>query len=569
MKKTILSLLAGALFAYNAQAQATFDRAYAVGGSSTESVYATAVDAAGNLYITGYFQGTATFDEAGTSSLTSAGSNDAFIAKYAPSGALTWAKRIGGTGNEVGRKLALDGSGNVYIGGNFEGTVDFDPNAGTQNLASAGSADAFLLKLDSNGDFVSVKQFGSTGYDSFMGVVADGSNNLYLAIYFEGSIDSDPNAGTQTLTNSGLGSALVKLDAAQNFVWSHAMETSDGSLNIATNAAGDLYFSQQHYSLPALDLDRSAATQAPLALSTYNDGFWIAKWNTAGTFQWTKTISGKSTYDYALDVLNDGNIAIVGAFRDSIDLDPSAAMVLKTNAFSAIADIAFVLQLNSAGDFVSGQVLEPQNANSSNYIFGIGHDADDNMYIGGRYGGAIDFDPSAGAAVGTGAVTKYLPFVLKLNSAGGYLWHYASVDTTLGACTAGYAINSANAAHVYLVGGQIDALAFDTDTTAVLGGQDIFVAKWSQTVISVERTEFAQMQLFPNPSFDGSVNVQLGEFSAGIEATVFNGLGQQMSSTQYQNVDRLQVELPSAAGMYFIELRSQDGKRATLKAQRQ
>ncbi len=569
MKKTILSLLAGALFAYEAQAQATFDRAYAVGGSSTDYVQSSAVDATGNLYVAGSFEGTATFDETGASSLSSAGGEDIFVAKYAPSGALTWVKRVGSTGDDAGITLALDGGGNVYIGGEFEGTVDFDPNAGTQNLSSAGSVDAFLLKLDSNGDFVSVKHFGNTGYDQLIALAIDGSSNLYLAIFFENSIDSDPNAGTQTLTNSGLGSALVKLDASQNFVWSHALETGDGGLSIATNAAGDLYFSQPYYGL-AIDLDKSAAVQAPLVPSAYNNGFWVAKWNTAGTFQWTKTVAAKSAYAGGIRVLNNGSVALAGRFRDSMDMDPSAALVLRTNAFSATKDNAVVLLLNSAGDYVSGLMLEPQNANSSTTIRSLSYDADDNIYFGGSYTGAVDFDPSAGTATDTGANTKSLPFVLKLSSAGSYLWHYASVDTTLGEVSNNvHVTNSPNAAHLYLVGEQTGALSFGTDTTAALGSEDIFIAKWSQTIISVERTEFAQMQLFPNPSFDGRVDIQLGELSAEIEATVFNGLGQQMSSTKHQNVEQLQVELPSAAGMYFIELRSQDGKRATLKAQRQ
>lgn len=572
MKKTILSLLAGGLFAFAAQAQTTPAWAYAIGGTSSDYPNQSIVDDAGNLYITGEFQGTAAFDEAGTTTLTSAGDYDVFVAKYSPSGALLWAKRIGNTGYDAARSLAFAGSGNLYVAGTFAGTVDFDPNAGTQNATASGAADAFLLKLDSNGAFVSLKQFSGAGYDQLFAVSVDGSGSACLGLYFENSIDSDPNAGTQTLTNSGVGSALIKLDAAGNFVWSHAMETSDASFAIATNAAGDVYFAQGYYGL-TLDLDRSAATQAP-ASSLYGSGVWLAKWNSAGTFQWTKTLSAKShLFTPNLQLLGNGNVVLTGAFRDTMDMDPGAATVLKTNALNANADVGYGVVLDAAGNYVSGHTFEPQNTMGGSGVYAVSRDADDNIYLAGAYTGNVDFDPSAATAIDTSSVTMFptprMPFIVKLSSAGAYLWHYAITDS-LPQTQPASVVSSLNAEHLYFVGSQYSAVPFPTDTTTAFGGADIFIAKWTQTpiLISVERTTFAQMQLFPNPSFDGRVTIQLGEMSAQVQATVVNALGQVVSSTQHQNVEQLQVELPAAAGIYFIELRGADGKTATLKAQR-
>ena len=106
-------------------------------------------------------QGTGDFDPgAGTTNLTTNGStvgDDVFVSKLDSAGDLVWAKNFGGTEYAKGFSVAVDSSGNVYTSGEFEGTVDFDPGAGTANLTSSGSNsgnscclyadDVFVLKL--------------------------------------------------------------------------------------------------------------------------------------------------------------------------------------------------------------------------------------------------------------------------------------------------------------------------------------------------------------------------------------------------------------------------------------
>ena len=65
--------------------------------------------------------------------------------------------------------MAVDSSGNVYTTGAFQGTVDFDPGAGTTNLTSIGGYDVFVSKLDSSGDLVWARSFGATGYSTDVG----------------------------------------------------------------------------------------------------------------------------------------------------------------------------------------------------------------------------------------------------------------------------------------------------------------------------------------------------------------------------------------------------------------
>ena len=93
---------------------------------------------------------------------------------------LDWAKGVGGTGGDWGSNITRDSSGNTYTTGIFTGTVDFDPGAGTANLTSVGGNDIFVLKLDSSGDFVWVKQFGGTLDGAANEITLDSSGNIYI-----------------------------------------------------------------------------------------------------------------------------------------------------------------------------------------------------------------------------------------------------------------------------------------------------------------------------------------------------------------------------------------------------
>src|SRR5688500_14912235 len=144
------------------------------GGKDIDASKNIAVDSGGNSYITGEFLGSATF---GGITLTSNGNYDAFIAKYDASGNVLWAKQSGGTGLEVGRGIAVDGNGNSYMTGYFNGSAIFD----SATLTSAGSYDVFIAKYDATGNFQWAERAGSSGEDFGRNVATDGSGNSFIA----------------------------------------------------------------------------------------------------------------------------------------------------------------------------------------------------------------------------------------------------------------------------------------------------------------------------------------------------------------------------------------------------
>jgi len=105
-------------------AQETPDWAWAVraGGTGSNFGHAIATDNSGNSYVTGYFKNTAMF---GTTELTALGNQDVIVAKYDSNGALLWVSQAGGTGQDIGSGIALDAAGNIYITGYIDGTSLF------------------------------------------------------------------------------------------------------------------------------------------------------------------------------------------------------------------------------------------------------------------------------------------------------------------------------------------------------------------------------------------------------------------------------------------------------------
>jgi hypothetical protein len=132
--------------------------AKSAGGTNDDWGWGIAVDTKGNTYITGSFNGTATF---GTTTLVSQGESDVFVAKLNANGDWQWAIKTGGTSYDGRGGVAVDTSGNVYITGYFFGSATFGPFT----LVSQGYSDVFITKLDTDGVWQWAVRAGGTSPD--------------------------------------------------------------------------------------------------------------------------------------------------------------------------------------------------------------------------------------------------------------------------------------------------------------------------------------------------------------------------------------------------------------------
>lgn len=173
-------------------------------GTGNDGGQSLAVDLLGNVYTTGYFQGTADFDPgAGVYDFTSVGDADIFVSKLDASGHFVWAKQLSGPSFGVGSAITVDGAGDVYVSGAFMNTVDFDAGTSVFNLTSSGGIDLFIHKMDAAGGFEWAVKMGATDFDEALSIAVDGAGNVYTTGYFQGTVDFDPGTGTTNMTSVG------------------------------------------------------------------------------------------------------------------------------------------------------------------------------------------------------------------------------------------------------------------------------------------------------------------------------------------------------------------------------
>ncbi|MEP7264882.1 MAG: SBBP repeat-containing protein [Bacteroidota bacterium] len=157
---------------------------------------------------------------AGTFDLTVDSVTDVFVSKLDASGNLVWAKKLGGSDDEAAFSIAVDAAGNVYTTGNFAGTADFDPGSGIYNLTATNYNDAFISKLDASGNFIWAEQIGGGPSQLANSIVTDAGGTVFITGNFNGTTDFDPGSGIYNVVSIGpLNNVyVVKLSAATGII---------------------------------------------------------------------------------------------------------------------------------------------------------------------------------------------------------------------------------------------------------------------------------------------------------------------------------------------------------------
>jgi Beta-propeller repeat len=403
------------VFVSKLDASGNFVWAKAFGGTSTDQGYGISVDAAGNVYTTGSFQGTVDFDPgSGVASLTSVGSDEVFMSKLDASGNYVWAKAFGGIFGDYGYSIAVDAAGNVYTTGFFYGTADFDPGPGVASLSAVGNnIDVFVSKLNASGNYVWAKAFGGTNDEIGYGIALDASGNVYTTGRFTGTTDFDPSSGIANLTSAGGSDVFVsKLNSLGNYVWAKAFGgTSDGDIGygIALDASDNIYTTGNFQG--TVDFDPGVGT-ANLASAGSFDVF-VSKLNTSGNYIWAKAFGSTGIdvgYGIALDAA--GNVYTTGGFGATVDFDPGSGVANLTPVGN---NDVFVSKLDASGNYVWAKAFGGTNTELG---YGIAVDVSGNAYTTGLFLGTVDFDPGPGVLNLTSAGITDV-FVSKLNTSGG------------------------------------------------------------------------------------------------------------------------------------------------------
>lgn len=166
--------------------------------------FGISMDYNNNILTCGMFSGYTDFDPGiDTSALLSQGTYDAYFAKYTSSGNFIFAKRVGGSGMDVGYAFRELKDNTLLFTGYFSNTADFDPDVTIASLNSSGLADLFVAHYDSSGNYMNAFRCGSSGFDFTRNFIVDRENAIYIAGGFEQSVDFNPASGINFLNSAG------------------------------------------------------------------------------------------------------------------------------------------------------------------------------------------------------------------------------------------------------------------------------------------------------------------------------------------------------------------------------
>lgn len=279
------------------------------GGDNNDAAESILTDAAGNIIITGAFQSESLTFGSITLDNINAPNQDLFLAKFNSAGEVVWAIRAGGTQADYGLSLAMDPSGNIYLGGYFKSTsITF----GGITLSNPGTpyGDPFVAKFDSDGNTLWAKKSANAlSSDGILSVATDPSGNVYATGSF---ISDEITFGSTTLTNSGSATQdlfVVKYSSSGAVLWAKRVGGAgdDQGNAVAVDHAGNLILTGQFSSSSIL-----VGTTSLLNDNAPNNDLFVAKYNPSGNVLWVFR-SGGADSDYILSLSVDGANQIYAA----------------------------------------------------------------------------------------------------------------------------------------------------------------------------------------------------------------------------------------------------------------
>lgn len=217
-----------------------------------------------DIYISGYFSGTIDFDRGvGTATITAVGQYDPYIAKYDTSGSFIWAGSLSAASSIGINAIYIDHTtSDILITSSFWGVADFDLSSNVYSVNPNNNYSViYFAKYSSNGNLIWIKQTNSTGNLGLgKSIITDNNSNVYLAGYYTGTTDFDPDTGIANITsNGGEDIFFAKYDSAGNYSWARSiggLGYYDQPTSIVLDVAGSIYLTG--YFINTMDADPDA-----------------------------------------------------------------------------------------------------------------------------------------------------------------------------------------------------------------------------------------------------------------------------------------------------------------------
>lgn len=441
------------------------------GGSLNDFSSTTCTDSSGNVYVAGYFQGTADFTGNGTgvygvSSLTSRSTTDLFVAKYDASGSLVFVKQFGKVGNNIiqPNAIRLDSGGNIIVGGSFYGVGNF----GGSDFSTHGDADCFLAKYSSTGTHTWSVAFGSSFPDVITSIAIDSQDRINVAGFFQGNVTITGTSGSVSIFSygGGIDPLLAQFNSSGAILW--AKNFFNGGTEFARAVLVD--HSDNIYLVGYFDgyinfFDSS--TSGPHFLNV--PGGFLACFNSSGTTQWALARGGSSGstrfWSAAMDTAD--NIVVAGDFSGTVDLGAGPVTVTSWGVDQ------FLVRYNKAdGRWDGVQSIIPGYQATLGRVSSVAADDAGNIYVAGNFTGQYSFGTKTVSS--SGGVQR--GFAAKYNGNYSVVWALAGADTDNQSYSS-FVVSKSPSGSIIVSGGFSNTLIFNANTSVSSGGVDALLAK--------------------------------------------------------------------------------------------
>jgi hypothetical protein len=427
-----------------------------LGGNEFDQGKGIAIDNDNNLVAVGSFRQTL----AASSELTSHGEDDIYVVKLNSStGNVIWAKRFGGTFLDSVFGVAVDGASDIYVGGNFAGSVDFGGGA----LTSVRESAAFVLKLDANGNFKWARKIDGGGIAGpggrlVPGAIATDGAMVIVANNYTGSITIDTN------THMSAGSFdmfALKLSASTgDTIWGRSFggTSADFATDIAFDSGGNVVLTGAFTG--AIDFGGG-----PLSSTPNDSGFLLKLANADGSHLLSRQLTGsRAAHSNAVAVDSMNNIFIAGSFQGHLDLGCANAL---TSSQVNQPD-AFLVKYTQAGACIWSRGFGGASGSRDAVAIALSNSGD--VAVLGDFCGSISFDEeifSSASACGDADV-----FTARFASDG---THLGSVRTGGTSDDRGFGIAQSSDGRVFMTGHFKGFAEFGHDALNATGDSDAFI----------------------------------------------------------------------------------------------
>ncbi|MGB1295509.1 MAG: T9SS type A sorting domain-containing protein [Flavobacteriales bacterium] len=539
----------GGSFLLKLDANGTFiwSKQFGVNGSCT--IRHTVVDYDNNWYVVGEFSGSPNFNTGVGDDSLSVNNGRIFILKTNALGEFEWVKQMDGIVSIQGVKSDLFGS--IFLTGSFTLSCDFDLDVNEHIVSATGFSfsDAFILKLNVDGEFQWVRTFGNNLIDIGFDITTDFEGNCIATGVFHGEVDFDPSSDSTILNaHSSTNQFVVKYNDLGEFQWAKSIESPMGNSNsggtlIRSDFYGDIY--AVGYFLDSIDIDPGSAEMI-LDPGEGRDIF-IQKINGNGEFEWAKQIGNQvSTRAIHIAIDNYRNFYTLGYFKNTLSFEGSSQNIISSDH----KDI-FVQRIQPCYS------EESYNATS----------CFDYEWINGAIYNESTTLPKIvfpnGAANGCDSIVR-----LNLEITG------SSVDLSTQVNGQTISSNASGVSYQWLnCNDDYSVIQNETQSSFTSNIQGYFAVEISdndcidtseciylETIGLVEEESNALVSIVPNPSSSNVVTLYLYEELEFVIIKLFDNLGKELSASYYQNAKEIEFKLNSNSGLYYVEIDCGNGK---------